>query len=62
MDPLLFLVYINDIVTDIGSNSRLFADDGSLDINVDNPLVAAEILNADLEKISSLGSYMVGEL
>ena len=52
MGPLLFLVYINDIVTDIGSNIRLFADDTSLYIVVDNPLVAAETLNADLEKIS----------
>ena len=52
LGPLLFLVYINDIVTDIGSNIRLFADDTSLYIVVDNPLVAAETLNADLEKIS----------
>ena len=52
MGPLSFLVYINDIVTDIGSNIRLFADDTSLYIVVDNPLVAAETLNADLEKIS----------
>ena len=47
----LFLVYINDIVTDIGSNIRLFAADTSLYIVVVNPLVAAETLNADLEKI-----------
>ena len=52
LGPLLFLVYINDIVNDIGSNIRLFADDTSLYIVVDNPLVAAETLNADLEKIS----------
>ena len=50
--PLLFLVYMNDIVTDIGSNIRLFANDTSLYIIVNNPLVAAETLNADLEKIS----------
>ena len=30
LGPLLFLVYINDIVVDIGSNIRLFADDTSL--------------------------------
>ena len=52
LSPLLFLVYINDIVTDIGSNIGLFANDTSLYIVVDNPLVAAETLNADLEKIS----------
>ena len=48
--PLLFL--INDIVHDIGSNIRLFADDTSLFIIVDNPLTAARNLNTDLEKIS----------
>ena len=36
----------------IGSSIRLFADDTSLYIIVDNPLVAAETLNADLEKLS----------
>ena len=30
LGPLLFLLYINDIVTDIGSHIRLFADDTSL--------------------------------
>ena len=29
LGPLLFLLYINDIVTDIGSNIRLCADDTS---------------------------------
>ena len=43
---------MNDIVTDIGSNIRLFADDTSLYIIVHSPLVAAETLNADLENIS----------
>ena len=35
--PLLFLVYINDIVTDIHSAIRLFADDTTLYIEVDDP-------------------------
>ena len=39
-------------MTEIGSSIRLFADDTSLFIIVDNPDVAAEILNADLEKIA----------
>ena len=51
LGPLLFLLFINDIVTDIGSNIRLFADDTSLYIIVDNPTTAAELLNLDLEKI-----------
>ena len=46
--PLLFLIYINDIVVDIHSSIRLFADDTSLYIIVDNPQQAANLLNADL--------------
>ena len=52
LGPLLFLIFINDIVTEIRSSIRLFADDTSLFIIVDNPDVPAEILNADLEKIA----------
>ena len=52
LGPLLFLVYINDIVTDIGSNIRLFADDTSLYIIVDDPISAAGCINIDLQKIS----------
>ena len=52
LGPLLFLLYINDIVTDIGSNIRLFADDTSLYIVVDNPVEAANCLNNDLDKIT----------
>ena len=49
--PLLFLLYINDIVADIQSCVRLFADDTSLYIIVDNPISAAEMINTDLETI-----------
>ena len=52
LGPLLFLLYINDIVNEIGSNIRLYADDTSLFIIVENPNQAAEILNSDLLKIS----------
>ena len=50
---LLFLVYINDIVEDINSTIRLFADDTSLYVILDNPTDAAEKLNSDMEKIHS---------
>ena len=46
-------VYSNDIVLDMHSCIRLFADDTSLYIIVNNPDNAAEILNADLETIHS---------
>ena len=36
LGPLVFLIYINDIVDDIDSCIRLFADDTSLYIIVDN--------------------------
>ena len=51
LGPRLFLLYINDIVEDIHSSIRLFADDTSLYIIVDNPVQAADQLNSDLTKI-----------
>ena len=48
---LLFLLFINDIVTDIKANIKLFADDTSLYVTVDTPQNAADIINRDLEKI-----------
>ena len=52
LGPLLFLLYISDIVNDIGSNIRLFADDTSLFIIVENPVTDAASLNTDLDRIS----------
>ena len=52
LGPLLFLLYINDIVSDIGSNIRLFAYDTNLLNAVDDSLTAAGQLDTDLEKIS----------
>ena len=51
LGPLIFLIYTNDIVDDIHSCIRLFADDTSLYIIVDNPISAADELNADLAKM-----------
>ena len=55
LGPLLFLVYINDIVTEISSNIRLFADDTSLYLTInrrDQVVLANETLNSDISKIS----------
>ena len=48
--PLMFLLYINDILEDINSSIRLFADDTSQCIIVDGPFQDAEQLNLDLAK------------
>ena len=51
LGPLLFIIFINDIVDDITCDIRLFADDTSLSIAVEDPKCAAKLLNEDLEKI-----------
>ena len=53
LGPILFLIYINDIVKDIESEILLFADDCSLLAIGNDPNETAEILNRDLIKISN---------
>ncbi|MES9994357.1 MAG: hypothetical protein ABW098_20600 [Candidatus Thiodiazotropha sp.] len=53
LGPILFVIYINDIVKGIRSNIRLFADDTSLFKIVECPLNAAIELNLDLKTIHS---------
>ena len=53
LGPLLFLIYINDITTDLQSSSFLYADDTSLLEVVDDPAITAATLNNDLELINT---------
>jgi hypothetical protein len=48
--PLLFIVFINDILTDINLTKKLFVDDTSLYLIVDDPQETAQTLNDDLVK------------
>ena len=52
LGPLLFLVYINDLETDIKSKIKFFADDTMLFSIVHDPNTTASELNHDLETIS----------
>ena len=53
LGPLLFLLYINDIVEGLESEISIFADDCSFLASGTDPNETAEILNRDLIKISN---------
>ena len=52
LGPLLFLLFINDIINEIHANIRLFGDDTNLYLIVEHPDVTAQLLNIDLETIA----------
>ena len=53
LGPLLFIIYINDIIEDIESDILIFADDTSLLAKGKTVDGTAEILKRDLAKISN---------
>ena len=50
--PLFLLVYINDLVDDISSDAKLFADGTSLFTVICDEITSANQLNRDLKIIS----------
>ena len=55
LGPILFLIYMNDIVKDIENDILIFADDTSLFATGSDPTKTAAQLNRDLEKKFFLG-------
>ena len=53
LGPLLFIIYVNDIIDDLESDILIFADDTTLLASGSDPAETAAILNRDLEKITS---------
>ena len=52
LGPLLFIIYINDILADLECDGLLFADDTCLTAVGKDPNLTTAALNRDLEKIS----------
>ena len=52
LGPLLFILYINDIVSDVESEILIFADDTTLLAAGKDPTETSKILNRDLSRIS----------
>ena len=55
LGPLLFPVYVNDLVTDVECDPHLFADDTSLLDIFTNPLTSSLKINRDLKRIYKWG-------
>ena len=51
LGPLFFLIFINDIVLEVGCTIKLFADDASIYVIIDNPNIGALTLNNNLNTI-----------
>ena len=53
LGPLLFILFINDIIDDLESTPHVFADDTTLITTGDNALETSNLLNRDLKRVSS---------
>ena len=53
LGPLLWILYVNDIIENLESEVLLFADDTCLFASASDPAITAEILNRDLFRINS---------
>ena len=52
LEPLFFLIYVNDLVDNLSFEAKLFADDTFLFTKVYNEAIAADQLSRDLSIIS----------
>ena len=53
LGPLLFIIYINDILNDLECDGMLFADDTCLTAVGVDPCLTAAALNRDLQRIAN---------
>ena len=51
LGPLLFIIFINDIVNEINAEIKRFTDNTSLYLIVDNPSETDFLLNQDLNQM-----------
>ena len=56
LDPLLFLIYINDLSDNLTSNAKFFADDTSMFSVVHDVNTSSKELNDDLKKFNDCKS------